>query len=175
MDTKRLEAEKKLFKRLVISHWDIQHAQRFARLILNRNLFDSFDASERDLLHALNTALIVAYWRPFSENKSTSDTWAVLPDSYLHDFSPSEKTLHEHIHRLRNKGMAHSDSEAHGVRVIVSDFAGRKTAIPTGWNPHVPLSKADVEMLLGMTEKLMARISEEHLRIETLLPIGKEF
>ena len=171
----RLEAEKKLFKRLVISHWDLQHAQRFAELILNRNLLDSSDALDKDLLHALNTALIVAYWRPFSDNEPTSDTRAMLPNSYLRDFSSSEKALHKHIHHLRNKGMAHSDSEAHGVRVIVNDLAGTKTTIPTGWNPHVPLSKADVEMLFRMIEKLMVKISEEHLRIQALLPIGEQF
>lgn len=171
----RLEAEKKLFKRLVISHWDLQHAQRFAELILNRNLLDSSDAMDKDLLHALNTALIVAYCRPFSENVHTSNTRAMLPDSYLRDFSYSEKALHKHVYYLRNKGMAHSDSEAHGVRVIVNDLAGTKIATPTGWDPHVPLSKTALEMLLRMAEKLIAKISEERLRIQSLLPTGEQF
>ena len=161
----QLEDEKKLFKRLVISRWDLEQARRFAQLILLKQ-----DLS-KDMLSALNTALIIAYWRPFSGNVPTSDTTAMLPNRYLNSFSPSEKTLHGHLRNLRNKAIAHSDSEAHGIHVCVHNDAGIKTCSPTGRNPLL-LSTTKVERLLGMTEKLLEEVSNEWQRICNLLPLG---
>ena len=163
----QLEAEKKLFKRLVISYWDLEQARLFAQLILKQN-----PKPDKDMLRALNTALIIAYWRPFSDNEPATDTTAMLPTRYLNSFSPSEKTLHGHLRNLRNKAIAHSDSEAHRIHVCVHNYAGIKTCSPTGRNLLL-LSTTKVERLLGMTEKLLEEVSNEWQRICNLLRLGE--
>jgi hypothetical protein len=74
----QLISDKRRLKRLVISTEDLNHAKRYAELILNR---DSADG--KYLISALKTALIVAYWRPFSgnEKKKKPDTLPKLETS----------------------------------------------------------------------------------------------
>ncbi len=161
----QLAHEKKRLNRLVISNHDLNHAKRFAELILNRN-----SDCEKYLLYALKTALVVAYWRPFSGNKPSPDALSMLEDKHKNAFTPIEKRLHDRIHNVRNQVMAHSDSNAHGVHVFVGELAGSKTAIPTARDPHAAaLTNADVQALLVMIEKLTASILEDQMRLQALL------
>jgi hypothetical protein len=167
----QLANEKKRLKRLVISNADLNHAKEYSELILNRN----WDG-EKYLLCALKTALIVAYWRPFSENEPAPDTLPMLEDKHKKDFTPIETRLHDTIHNLRNEVMAHSDSNAHSVRVFVGELAGSKTAIPIARDPHAAgLTNDDVQALLVMIDKLTARILEDQIRLQALLPAGARF
>jgi hypothetical protein len=171
----RLLAERKLLKRLIISHQDLDHAKRYADLILKLGLHKSDEEGDRYLHRGLNVALVVSYWRPFSDNEGSADTHPRLPDKFISGYSPTEEALHKEVRNLRNKAFAHSDAEAHGVRIHVREFLGSKTVFPVGWNAHIPLSDERTKQLLGMINKLLARISEEQIRIQRLLPADQYF
>jgi hypothetical protein len=167
----QLTNERKRLKRLVISNADLNHAKQYAELILNRN----WDR-EKYLLYALKTALIVAYWRPFSENDPAPDTLPMLENKHKKDFTTIEKRLHNRVRNLRNEVIAHSDSNAHSVRVFVGELAGSTTAIPIARDPHATLlTNDDVQALLVMIDKLTARIMEDQIRLQALLPAGTHF
>lgn len=174
-ESKRLAAERKLLKRLVISHQDLDHARRYAELIIDMGLHNSEKERDRYLHRGLNVALVVSYWRPFSDNEGSADTHPKLPDRFISGYSKAERALHKEACNLRNKAFAHSDAEAHGVLVHVREFLGSKTAIPIGWNAHIPLPEERTQQLLGMINQLLGRISEEQIRIQKLLPAEDYF
>jgi len=175
MGGKRTEYDKKLFKRLIISERDLDHASRFADLILQRNLHACTDEESRYLHRGLNLALIVAYCRPFSGNKGNNDTAGDLPGRYLRELSDQEQALHSHVLDLRNRDHAHSDPAGHTVQVSVADLGGGPVASAIGRNAYVPLPREDTERLRSMITKLMAHILEEHVRIQQSLQIGNKF
>jgi hypothetical protein len=70
---------------------------------------------------------------------------------------------------------AHSDSEAHDLKIRVADIGGAAWAIPTKHDPFVPLPKVKVRMLDRMIGKLMGRILEEKQEIQSALPVGTRF
>jgi len=72
--SKSLAAERKLLKRLIISQQDLDHAKKYAELILEFGLHNSEQESEKYLHRGLNVALVVSYWRPFSDNVGSADT-----------------------------------------------------------------------------------------------------
>ncbi len=151
MNKQRIENEKKLYKRLIISYYDLDHALKYADLILNKNLHWSELEEDKYLIRGLNTALIVSYWRPFSANHdSHKDTCTKLSQKYIKNFTPNEKKLHKRIGELRDRDIAHSDSTGHNVNVIVNDNLGFKQVWSTSRNAISPLSREETELMKGM-------------------------
>jgi hypothetical protein len=172
---KQLDAERKLYKRLIISDQDLSHARKYAQLILELDLHGSSGDKNVYLHRGLNVALVVSYWRPFSDNEGSLDTLPRLPDGFIAMYSPEGKALHDQLKSLRNRAFAHSDATAHGVRVHIKEFLGAKAAWPMSWNAHVPLTLERTKQLLDMIEQLLVRIAEETVRIQRLLPAGEIF
>jgi hypothetical protein len=168
--SERQAQEIRLFRRLVISGKDLDHARRYAQLILTRKLHDSSEEDDKTIHRGLNLALVVSYWRPFTKNQGSAETLPGLPRKFLKAYSPDERKLHAEIGRLRNRGFAHSDGDAHGVRVQVRSFRGLKSAWSTSWNAHVPLPAEQTARLLGMIETLLGQMASEQMRIQALLP-----
>ena len=167
--------EKKLFKRLLHSHHDLMHARACARQILKRSLYEAPRGSDDwEMLECLNTALVVSYWRPFSDNQNTEDVRSTLPNSYLRELTPEERMLHKHIGEYRNRDHAHSDPESRSIAITVEFWKG-PVAIPIGRDPFVPLLAEDVRLLEGMIEKLLQKIIAEQVRIQGQLDVGDRF
>ena len=177
MSDKQLTQEMRLLKRLVISQNDLSHTQWYANLILSKNLHHS-NLDENNYLHrALNTALIVSYWRPFSNNYESvnKDKLKKLTEKFLSDFTRDEKNFHNQIGMLRNKEVAHSEAGRHQVKVNVVNFSDAPLAIPISRNAYIPLDQPETEMLCGMIQKLLRNISQEQIRIQEQLSIGDYF
>ncbi|MFI5398355.1 MAG: hypothetical protein ACHQ9S_22690 [Candidatus Binatia bacterium] len=175
MNTDRVEHEKKLFKRLIISDGDLDHAGWFADIILNRHLHSCTDEESKYLHRGLNLALVVTYCRPFSGNKCSNDTTGDLPGRYLRDFSKEERALHSHLLKMRNCDHAHSTAAGHAVEVTVDARGAGPVAWAISRNAYVPLPREDTERLRGMITKLIQHVMDEHIRIQRLLAPGEQF
>lgn len=179
MSADRLEHSKELLRRLVISYWDLDQAKQFARQILIREWRDDSDEVGEVLHRALNTALLIAYSRPFTQNdRGRRGAVGTLPEKIVRVFGPGEAAFHKKIvgpGGLRNSVYAHSDSESHGLKIRVADVGGMPWAIPTKHDPFAPLPKAKVELLDRMIDKLTARTLEEKQRIQSTLPFDARF
>lgn len=173
--TDALVEERKLFKRLVIASNDLAHAAQFAQAILKRGLHSLTEEPDRYLLAGMTTALVVAYWRSFTSNRGTAEAVKSLPEASLGEFTDEEKQLHQRVGNLRNTAFAHSDAGVMRVRVSIRQFNEVRFAIPSHWDPHRSLTKADVVTLSTIIEKLRRYILQEHLRIQALLPVDDRF
>jgi hypothetical protein len=61
---------------------------------------------------ALLSAAIVAYCRPFTNNKGKGEAIPTLPKSIVVELDGEERQLHEKLLKLRHEVVAHSDYEA---------------------------------------------------------------
>ncbi|HEV8714309.1 MAG TPA: hypothetical protein VGX03_15965 [Candidatus Binatia bacterium] len=167
MDKKRLRAEVRLLKRVVISEEDME----WARKVVDRLLESDLDDLDR---YAYETALVVIYCRPFSGNeRKTSDKIGDLPDKSRKTFNDLERKVHDRVLKnYRNKLFAHSDSDAHGVTIGIHEVGGAKLAVPTKWAYKPMLSQADLQTLKKCIEKVSEYLLEEHWRIQSFLPEG---
>lgn len=175
----RMDNQKELLKRLVLSYWDFDQAKQFAQHLLMRDWQDDSDEVDKVIHRALNTALLIAYSRPFTHNdRGKSGKVCSLPDKIIRVFESDETALHKKIvgrSGLRNSVYAHTDSEPHELKIRIGDLGGMPFAFPTKHDPFEPLPKAKVEMLSKMIEKLLSRILEEKMKIQSALPIGIKF
>ena len=179
MNPIRIEHEKELLRRLVISHWDFHQAKQFAGYILTNNLY-GLHAEEFVVIHkAFNTALVISYARPFTHSdQGKSGKVCNLPEKFEKVFNAKESKLHQQVtgrNGLRNAVYAHSDSAPRQLNIRVADVHGVPIAIPISRDSFVPLEKAKVEMLRDMIDKLLGKIADEQIRIQSLLPTGTRF
>ncbi len=147
-------------RRLRMSQEDIQEAEAFANYILRHQLHESSEIDMKTALKAFNTALVIAYSRPFKYNKTDTSFPAVgkLTDDYLLSFTPEEKNLHTKILALRDREFAHSDSGPVSMKLSEDNFGGVSSF---GWVQtvtRVSLLIKEIEMLLSMTSKLLKEI-----------------
>jgi hypothetical protein len=172
----REEHEKELLKRLVLSYWDFDQAKQFAQQILIRDWQNDSDEVWSIIHRALNTALLVAYARPFTHNdKGKQGKVCSLPEKIIKVFDSDEKKLHQKIvgrSGLRNSVYAHSDSEPHDLKISIHNIGGIPLAIPLKGDPFTPLPKTQVANLDQMIDKLTAWILKEKIRIQAILPVG---
>lgn len=170
MSSERIRHEKKLFKRLLLTSDDLDHARAFADILLSEN-YDS-----RELRRSLQTSLVVAYWRPFTNNDGSRDAAVTLPTKkFCSSFSDNNWKTHEHIKKLRNTVMAHSDSSVYGISVTIREMVDEKIAWSIKWNPWAPMDKSTLNGISDNINKVRAKVCEEMLRIQALLPAGERF
>jgi hypothetical protein len=165
------------FRRVVISQTDLIYARAFADIIIGDNLHGYQDRRQTFLHRGLNTALVVTYSRPFTKNdKDKSGGVRMLPEKYYwHHYTERERMLHSHVITLRNEVHAHSDSGTVGPSISIDEVGGAPVAIPSGWNPYIPLSRSETEELASMIDKALGVLSEEHVRLQALFVVGDEF
>ena len=175
MNSKKISRDKKLYKRLVISHWDLSKARQFIKIVLDRNLHNYNNKEDEILFTAFSIAIIVTYWKPFSGNKSSSDVMPLLPNKCLNEFDKDELRLHNRIKKMRNSEFAHSDPDAHDIDVYVSKMNDENLFLPTGRNVYIPLENRDIFTLDKMIPKILKWISKEIQRIQDIKEIDKDF
>jgi hypothetical protein len=92
---------------------------------------------------ALETAIAVSYWRPFSKNNKIG----CLTDEYAPD-RPDWRGFHDWFEKARNKRYAHTDREggrSAEIRIVGTDESGNMLAewreeweiLPVDWLPNV--------------------------------------
>ena len=170
---KRVDAVKRLLKRLLHSHHDLCQAQQCVKQILGRNLHAAREPFDRRLLECLNTALIVSYWRPFSNNKGAVDVDPDLPDRFRRILTPAERALHQRLGRARKQDQAHCDPRGRSIRISVSGLGGE--AAHRTRPVRTPLSLPEIQQLDEIISKLLAAILEEQSRIVRHLNPGNTF
>tara|TARA_R110002050_G_scaffold60823_2_gene134772 strand:+ start:624 stop:1220 length:597 start_codon:yes stop_codon:yes gene_type:complete len=176
----RLKGKKNQFYRLLISFNDFKEASDIARIIFDKNNLDLEINTEKrkiDILtkEALSSALIVAYSRPFSGNDKNS-----IPDlnkNVIKILNTNEKELHNSLIKLRNKAIAHSDSDIIDIKPYYMSVNNKKLdlLIPLRNKTRLTFSNEmllNIEMicskLLGEIDK-RRRILEKEL--ENFIPI----
>jgi hypothetical protein len=112
--------EQRYFKRLLLADRDFRRAEEFVQEMLKRRLFENLTVQREVEAYAFQTALIVSYCRPFSDNKSGAkrDVLPRISDKvFLSDLETPEKETHSLLIDLRNQIYAHSDPDAFEVQV----------------------------------------------------------
>ena len=168
-------AQLKLLVRLLISSEDFHHAARIARYILENELESKVKRSKdkaisqpKLLWEALNSAMIIAYCRPFSANDRRSVSKIPdLPTRFLKVLTKAEREVHNIAMNNRNTLLAHSDSEAWGMRTGFVEYASDKLYLVT---PHrdvrAPIPSKSVRTLGMATIRLREAISTERMVLE---------
>ena len=165
---KRVEQEKRLYKRLILTFEDMQQAKSFATALLPPQ------SAEKVVREALQIAMIVAYWRPFSNNKGSKDALKSLSKKFLKDFNDDNLKAHSRLENLRNTVMAHSGSSVYGIDVTIKKFKEAKFLFPKKWNPWVPMSGSEINLIIENIEKISLKVTTEILRIQNFSSRGNE-
>jgi hypothetical protein len=116
-DLPRLNRE---LNRTILSHDDIGEARQYLQA------FQALDLATSDqvVLRGLLTAAVVAYGRPFSDNRPHEQANPRPPLKLKHLFSPAQRKLHDKLINLRNEVVAHSDYERRPVTRVSAGLPG---------------------------------------------------
>jgi hypothetical protein len=166
----KVEQEKRLYKRLILTFEDLQQAKSFASALLSPL------PTEKAVRDALEIAMIVSYWRPFSNNKGSKDAKKTLPTkNFLMDFNDDNHKAHSRIKDLRNTVMAHSDSNAYGIHVSTKKIKDAKITGSLMRNPWVSMSNSEISLIIENIDKISLKVTDEILRIQNCLPEETKF
>lgn len=148
LDDAFFKSAKWLLPRWFFDLGDFRQAHEFAGHILKRKWHRKKETPVKSLEHrAFNTSLIVAYARPFHNNKNLeNEPRSSLRKQVAQVLNETEIELHDRILRLRNTVYAHSDAIAH--RVLNNDY---RTFIPIRVVEN--LSEPEVRLLKSMAKK----------------------
>ena len=173
--TPQARTDRALYKRLVITYYDITETRCFLNRLLGLNGERVPEPSDRIQRDALMTALIVGYVRPFSANKS-GDTIPCLSDLFLRNLTPSQRKLHDDLLDLRNQQFAHSDPVPPQVKVTVRQSPiGTSIPWPISNRTRIGLDEAQLRDLNAIFTHLLGQVFEEMTRIEVTLTYGDTF
>ena len=148
-----------------MSYIDFQQAHAIATIILEENLHEKYPREHSIKLEALNSAMVVAYSRPFSGNRGIPD----LPGRFIRHLSESEKEMHDAILADRNTTIAHSDSEAWNMRPHYVDIGGKHILVPLHHGVHRPFLRKPTERISRLANKQMEACFEAREILESEL------
>jgi hypothetical protein len=169
-------SERALFKRLVISHFDLVEARGYLDRLLVANRDSTPAPSDGIQQAALMTALVVSYGRLFSANRGTQGVAPSLPARFLRGFCTDERRLHEELIESRNQEFAHSDADPSGVNVnVFASPQGTPTTMPVSNRVRIGYGQEQLEMLSQMLTRLYEQTFDEMRRLETGFRIGESF
>ena len=170
-----MKEAKRKFRRWTLSAIDLKQAQTWISYLLDKDLYLEEEDEEKVVGRGLQTAAIVAYYRPFSGNWETSDTTAALGEEFLNTYNSKEKSLHQRIRRLRNQIYAHTDSEARDLKINVREIKDVPFAWASTHNPFPVMDKEVLERFLSMVEKLRAGVADKRIEVQDDLGAGDKF
>lgn len=152
-----------------MSYVDFQQAAGIAHEILN---LGEYTPSTRFLFQGLNSGMIVAYCRPFSNNDrgiAGLERIPDLPTRFLSVLSAEEMTVHETVIRDRKKVLAHSDSDAWNPQLAIHRVNGVDMFVPMFNTAHAHLTTEATATLETMCGKLLTACMEARDRLEPQL------
>jgi len=145
------------YRRLVISHWDLDEAAGFASA-LSRWTDRAGDGGA--VAEALSLALVVAYMRPFTKNWLGDNTDRRLDVASLR-LSDTDLGMHNRLAFARDKVFAHSDPLPLQLRI---EDGGQLGPIPHMREPRVAFSTESAAELLAhvvlVRDRIAARLAE---------------
>jgi hypothetical protein len=155
-----VEQMKRELYQLSVARADIRAAMEACELMLERS--EDHDEPRR----LLQTAMIICYARPFTDNKPLGR----ISNEWLRDLAPEQRGLHEDLLYLRKKAVAHTDLAE--IKVFI---APPGTTLPGIHQPferlgtavrHWALPLGDVEKIRQLCVDVGVTVS---LEVETLL------
>jgi hypothetical protein len=165
-DNLSLEVRGKLrqFYRLLLSYADFKQAHYVASYIIDEKLHDSED---RQLLEALNCAMIVSYCRPFTGSERGIETKIPpLPSSFLKEITEAEREIHQVVLKDRNTVLAHTDSNAADLKPEVWKIKDKKILVPWQNDRLAPLNQEATNIFLSLVDRLQDKIRRERMKLE---------
>lgn len=107
-----LQPQLRLYRRLYIARIDLEEARATVDDLLARRIAIPRSKPPSALLLAMNTALVVAYARPFVQSRGQSETAEkTVPGILLRGLTAREREIHDALIVMRNKEIAHSDAD----------------------------------------------------------------
>lgn len=156
----------KQFYRLLMSYSDFNQANQIATRIMDEKLHRN-GCEDRILLEALNSAMVVAYARPFSGNDKNAETKINdLSTKYLKGLSRDEKEIHDIVIEDRNQVIAHSDSEARDYRIQVMTLNEKKILTPWSDDTRAPLTEEALMIFIKLSENMREITYEKRMKLE---------
>ena len=145
---------KKQLHKLAIAQADIRGASAATRLLVQLGSRASFDQ-----FYSLNSAVVVCYGRPFSQNRPLGP----LPRKWAKFSSPTLQETHDLLIRHRNQVVGHSDASERRVHISVPAISTGRTVEHSVRDIVVSPERFPIVQLL--CQDLLRRLSAD---IETL-------
>lgn len=172
---KALQEKYRTLRRLVIAEGDLFQALRFAEMILGYE-GTGVDSEEeglkcKDIVTALNIALVVSYSRPFLQSKTGPKNSAIsrLPGKILRCLSEDQKNLHKQVLQRRNQEYAHSDADSYSPIISNTDFGLMRIMR----NPFPAPDLGWIEAIKEILHLFIAGVSAEIQKLRGVVPKGK--
>jgi hypothetical protein len=113
------------------------------------------------------TALIIAYARPFTNNKGGGG----ISKNSIKAYTPEEKKLHGHLLSLRNTLYAHSDSKHHKhIPIHLKSRDGASDIIDLPLSDPFMITKEQAESLSNMLTKMLGYVTKHAQDLARQLP-----
>lgn len=166
----RSPEQEALYRRLVISHFDLAEAAQFLNQLKALNQLQLDDADERqELRRALTIASVIAYSRPFSNSYGAPDTARSISIEDVENIGSQELTLHASIILRRNQTFAHSDAE---TAALWYDRAHPNGPVPYVTDPRVAFTFNQVVAFHALAAKLSIWTASRATQISGVYVIG---
>jgi hypothetical protein len=168
----RVEHERRLFRRLVISWFDLVEARGALTELFGRD-----DVLTNQVLReSLLTSIVVSYGRCFTPSRGPSGAVQSLPQSFLRTLDSRQLAVHHRVLQLRNTEFAHSDESAAEVEVrAFPDFSSGVLLPSSRKLRSSTLSDSDLRTVSGLLDKLHIFIYDEIVRLSPLLAPHGDF
>jgi hypothetical protein len=163
-----LEPSLRLYRRLWLARVDLEEAKHIAAELLTRKIPLPRSKPPSGLLLGLNTALVVAYARPFVSSRGVSVAERAVPGSLLRVLTSDERHFHDALIDLRNKEVAHSDADY--IDLSLELFDGGDGGILRA--TRQPLRLPAIRALSRMIEKIDREIESRCEELRTKLPLN---
>ena len=166
--TPELEQDLRLYRRLWLARIDLQEAKSVAGELLERKIPLPRSNLPSGLLLGLNTALVVAYARPFVDSRGTSVAERAVPGSLLSALTSQEREFHQLVLELRNKEVAHSDADMLELAIELYDGGDGGILRAT----RTPMKRSAIRTLIRLIDKIEAEIDKRCEELRTKLPLN---
>lgn len=171
-DDTRLDWERALFRRIIISWQDLDDARSAVNRLLGLNNEVPVRPSDVVLRDALVTSAITSYGRMFTQSRGAPGRVAQLPGRFVRELDPEQRALHARLLELRRQEFAHSDEDAADVQVQAR--AGILIPVSRRLRRH-SVSDADLRGMDGIFAKLHIFMHDEMVRLYALLSDNGDF
>ncbi len=164
----KVNGQMRQYKRILLSYADFKHARMISAYILASQFYEQGHPEGYTLHEALNCSMILAYCRPFSGNKASTDTGIPnLPNRVLKVLNIDERSMHDSVMHDRNKVLAHSDDEVLQVEPVILRIPGCDDIVmPVKSWGLAPLIKEATLIFHSAVVKLEAAMMEERMSLE---------
>ena len=161
-----LEPNLRLYRRLWLAKLDLEEAKDIASNLLATKIGLPRMKPASGLVLALNTAVVVAYARPFVSSRGSSVAEKAVPGSVLRVLTSAERQFHDALIDVRNKEVAHSDADYVELFLELSPEGDGGILRAT----RQPLRRPAVRVLIRMIGKLELEIEGRCEQLRTTLP-----